>query len=239
MTPRLVSDETIRQARKRLGVGGKRAKTWITRPDPADLRKKAARDRLIRLAEWHPDGVLGFQDETWWSRLARPELRIWAGGEPARLPQLEAEKDDPDPKAWACYGLLRGDTGGRLLRLVTGRPVSQVTEDFLGGVGERRAKEGKRALLRIWDNASWHVSKRVRSWIKAHNHRVQREGGVRLIACDLPIQAPWRNRIEPCWAHGKRAIVEPDRKRTATEVVARVHEHFGCEHGERLTQIVA
>jgi transposase len=37
---RLVSDETIRQALLRLGVGWKRAKTWITSPDPAYLRKK-------------------------------------------------------------------------------------------------------------------------------------------------------------------------------------------------------
>jgi hypothetical protein len=93
--------------------------------------------------------VLGFQDETWWSRLARPDLRLWAGGEPARLHQLEAEKDDPDPKALACYGLLRGDTGGMLLRFVEGRPVSQVTEEFLAWACERLAAEGKRALLLI------------------------------------------------------------------------------------------
>ncbi|WP_309644250.1 helix-turn-helix domain-containing protein [Phenylobacterium sp.] len=37
---RLVSDEAIRQALLRLGVGWKRAKTWITSPDPAYLRKK-------------------------------------------------------------------------------------------------------------------------------------------------------------------------------------------------------
>lgn len=37
---RLVSDETIRQALIRLGVGWKRAKAWITSPDPAYLRKK-------------------------------------------------------------------------------------------------------------------------------------------------------------------------------------------------------
>jgi transposase len=37
---RPVSDETIRRALKRLGVGWKRAKTWITSPDPAYLRKK-------------------------------------------------------------------------------------------------------------------------------------------------------------------------------------------------------
>src|SRR5262249_20798893 len=40
LSPTQVSDETIRQALKRLGVGWKRAKHWITSPDPEDLRKK-------------------------------------------------------------------------------------------------------------------------------------------------------------------------------------------------------
>lgn len=40
ITARPLSGETIRQALKRLGVGWRRAKTWITRPDPAYLRKK-------------------------------------------------------------------------------------------------------------------------------------------------------------------------------------------------------
>jgi transposase len=37
---RRVSGETIRQSLRRLGVGWKRAKNWITSPDPAYLRKK-------------------------------------------------------------------------------------------------------------------------------------------------------------------------------------------------------
>jgi transposase len=40
LTDRRVSGEAIRQALLRLGVGWKRAKTWITSPDPAYLRKK-------------------------------------------------------------------------------------------------------------------------------------------------------------------------------------------------------
>src|SRR5262249_28912798 len=40
ITGRLGSGEAIRQALKRMGVGWKRAKTWITSPDPADLRNK-------------------------------------------------------------------------------------------------------------------------------------------------------------------------------------------------------
>ena len=239
LTDRPISTEAVRRALERLGVGWKRAKHWITSPDPAYARKKHARDRLIRLIGSHPDWVLGFQDETWWSRLARPDLHAWAGEEPLRLKQLEARKDDPDPKALCCYGLLRADTGGMLLRFVDGRPVSQVTEEFLEWVCSRLGAEGKRVLLLVWDNASWHVSGRVRSWIKAHNRGVKREGGVRILACGLPIKAPWLNPIEPCWLHGKRAILEPGRKLTAAEVKERVCEHFGCEHVEPLTQKVA
>jgi hypothetical protein len=117
-------------------------------PRPGLRAKKKARARLLSLAERHPDWVLGFADETWWSRLARPQLHAWSGAEgPLRLQQLQAQKDDPEPKALCCYGLLRADTDAMLLRFVQGRPVSQVTEDFLEWVCERLAAEGRKALL--------------------------------------------------------------------------------------------
>jgi transposase len=40
ISPRVMSGESIRRALGRLGVGWKRAKTWITSPDPAYVRKK-------------------------------------------------------------------------------------------------------------------------------------------------------------------------------------------------------
>ena len=42
LTPQKVTGETIRQALLRLGVKWKRAKHWITSPDPAYQRKKTA-----------------------------------------------------------------------------------------------------------------------------------------------------------------------------------------------------
>jgi hypothetical protein len=207
-------------------------------PRPGVPAKKGARDRLIRLAERHPDWVLGFQDEVWWSRLARPGLHAWAGEEPMRLQEPAADAAGAGPKALACYGILRADTGGMMLRFVGGRPVSQVTEEFLGWACDRLAKEGKRALLVVWDNASWHVSGRVRSWIRAHNRRAKAEGGVRIVACFLPVKAPWLNAIEPKWVHGKRAIVEPDRPLTSAEVVERVCGYYGCERLDPIAQQV-
>ena len=191
------------------------------------------------MAETHPDWVLGYLDETWWSRLKRPALHAWTADEPLRLLQVEADKTDTDPKALACYGLLRDDTDQMLLRFVQGRPVSQVTEDFLAWVCERLRAEGQQALLLVWDNASWHVSQRVRTWIKVHNRQAKRDGGVRIVACYLPVKSPWLNAIEPKWVHGKKAIAEPERKLTAQEVQDRVHLYYGCEHVEPLTQMVA
>jgi transposase len=40
LTPRRLSHEAVRQAVKRLGSGWKRAKQWITSPDPSYARKK-------------------------------------------------------------------------------------------------------------------------------------------------------------------------------------------------------
>jgi DDE superfamily endonuclease len=181
--------------------------------------------------------VLGFQDETWWSRLALPAVRAWAPEDrPLRLVGQAAPKGDADPKALSCYGLLRADTGAMLLRFVDGRPVSQVTEDFLAWVCDRLAGEAKRALLLVWDNAAWHVSRRVREWIKAHNRKAKAEGGVRVVACHLPVKSPWLNPIEPKWAHGKKAVADPDRLLSAAELRDRVCTYYQCDHEAPLVQ---
>jgi hypothetical protein len=41
ITAERVSGETVRQALKRLGVGWRRAKTWISSPDPEYRREEA------------------------------------------------------------------------------------------------------------------------------------------------------------------------------------------------------
>jgi hypothetical protein len=186
------------------------------------------------LAARHPDWVVGYADEVWWSRLAQPAMHAWA--ETLRLHTKARAKDDPQPKALACSGLLRTDQDRVLLRFVEGRPVSRVTTDFLAWGADRLAAEGKRVWVLVWDHAAWHVSRAVRAWIGRHNRTVKRRGGVRIVVCRLPVKSPWLNPIEPRWLHGKRAIVEPDRTLTAHELMDRVHQHFGCEHLEPLHQ---
>lgn len=190
------------------------------------------------MAATRSDWAVGYEDETWWSRLARPALHCWTAGDPLRLVAQTVPKDDPDPKALACYGLLvrSGDDAAEevWLRFVDGRPVSVITTQFLAWGAAQVATRGMTTLVVIWDNASWHVSAAVRRWLRAHNQRAHREGGVRIIPCFLPKQSPWLNPIEPTWVHAKRRIVEPARLLTAAEVEARVCAAFGCPRYDHL-----
>jgi hypothetical protein len=136
---------------------------------------------LLRLAAKHPEWGLGSVDEVWWSRLAQPPLYRWAEAEPVRRRERTAEKADPDPTAGCGYGLRRAELEKIWLRVVGGRPVASLTTKFLDWVLRPLAKEGKKALLIIWENASWHLSQAVWSWLRTHNHKAKREKGVRLL----------------------------------------------------------
>ena len=70
-----------------------------------------------------------------------------------RLVEQPWRKDDPDPKALACYGVLwqqgtpeAPDRSQMWLRFVTGRPVSAITIQFLEWCCARLSKQGKTRL---------------------------------------------------------------------------------------------
>jgi DDE superfamily endonuclease len=187
----------------------------------------------MTLAATHPTWALGWGDEVWWSRMAQPALHTWTPDEPLRLQELAPPPHERAPKALACYGLLVRHVPQQpeqmVLRFVEGRPVSAKTIAFLAECSEHLAAQGLTAVLLIWDNASWHISHEVRTWLRQHNRQVKQTGqGVRLVACRLPSKSPWLNPIEPKWVHGKRAIVEPDRVLSAQEIVERVYAYYGC-----------
>lgn len=173
-------------------------------------------------AAHHRDWVVGFQDEVWWSRLAQPRLHAW-GAHPLRLVAKGRGQTDPEPKTRACYGGVRSDRHPMRLRFVDGRPVSALTIDFLTWVCGRLAQARKRVFVLVWDNATWHGSQAVRAWVREHKRAVKRGGkGVRILDCRLPFKSPWLNPIEPRWAHGTRASVEPARTLTPDELESRV-----------------
>jgi len=189
--------------------------------------------------------MLGSADEVGWSRVAQPKLPSWSEtGEPRPLLERQVSKEDPDPQALSCYGLLEPDSKTSRRRFVEGRPVSHVSTAFLEWRCQHVQRQGQRVLLLIWDNASWHVRKQGRSWLQQHKRSVlaaEHSGhpAGRIIPCCLPVKSPWLNRIEPHWVHGKPAIVEPARLLTAQEVERRVCDYFGCHVVDHLAQKVS
>ena len=192
---------------------------------------------MMEAAGADPEWAIGFEDECWWSRVALPTLSSWTKeGKPERLIQRSVPKDDPEPKAISCYGLYLPELDDTWLRFVDGRPVSSITMRFLSWCCEKLEAAGKRVLLLIWDNASWHISREVRRWLGKHNREVKESRrGVRIVSCLLPKQSPWLNAIEPKWVHGKRKVVEPDGLLGAYELADRVCRVFGCPHYEHLS----
>ena len=213
---------------------------------PVVPAKKTARDRLLRWASAEAQAAIwaiGFLDEVWWSRFALPVASGWQSeSQPLRFVEQRWAKDDPEPKALACYGVLwqRGPVEQPIrdrmsLRFVDGRPVSEIPTQFLTCCCKELEAQGKRAWLLIWDNASWHASKLVRTWIREHNQQVKSLGkGVRILPLFLPTQSPWLNPIEPKWVHGKRAIVEPNGLLTAKELAQRICAYYRCPYEAHL-----
>jgi hypothetical protein len=181
--------------------------------------------------------ALGVEDDVWGSREAQPQRQAWSDDKPVRLLEKPGPAKAPEGKAIACSGRYVPTANHRLLRFVLGRPVSVVTCTFLAWLAVYFTAQGQRALLLIWDNASWHVSHAVQEWIKAHNRKAKQEGGCRFIGCRLPRKSPWRNPLAPKGVHGKRAVVEPARVLSTAELIPRVCAYYQCELTDPIAQL--
>ena len=121
-----------------------------------------------------------------------------------------------------------------------GRPASPATCAFLARAAERLAAEGVRVLAVVRDGAARHISREVRDWVRDHDRRVKAAGaGCRPLVCRLPSRSPWLNPIGPKRVHGKRAVVEPERKLGAAELKQRLCDRYRCQLLQPLAQQVA
>ena len=160
------------------------------------------------------------------SLLIRRLSSIARSNDTTRRQERERSKEDGDPNALACDGVLlrrRPQSADPMfLRFVDGRPVSAVTIDFLQAWCEELPVQAISALVLIWENASWHTSPAVRAWMRSHTQTVKQTGkGVRILPCRLPSKSPWLHPIEATWVHGKRTVSEADRILSTGELEAR------------------
>lgn len=180
-------------------------------------------------ARQRPDWLLFDEDESWFSRFAQPAAHAWAlPGEALQLVQREPKRREVE-KALSCFGARRQDSQQVYLYFSPGQPNSEHMWVFIIALLDIARQEGKSVVVLIWDNASWHISQRIRQWIRTYNHSAKAAGEPRLLVHGLPIKSPWLNPIEPCWVHAKRAVCEPDGNLTSTELRRRLCAHFNTQ----------
>lgn len=112
-------------------------------------------------------------------------------------------------KAISYYGVKEHCTRKLYLYPCEKRPVSDETIHFLQWIMQAAAVEGKKVVIIVWDNATWHTSAKVKRWIRRYNAIAKQKRLPRLLVCPLPKRSPWLNPIEPHWLHAKKKVCEP------------------------------
>lgn len=212
--------ETVRRLLNKAGYVYLSAKWWITSDDPHYRHKKARRDKILAWAKADPSIIVVYQDESWFSGNPKP---VGGYGRPGQPQDAAVAKPAHKFKgAWVLYAALEVTTG-RVHRHYAPRCNQTHVRRQLEALLERYQAEGKRVLVVLWDNASWHTAKALRAWYYAYNQRAKREGKIRLLLVPLPSRSPWLNPLEPVFGQakrhvvGRRAIRWPSRLKDKTE----------------------
>lgn len=217
-----VSHEAVRRLLSQRGIRYRRAKEWLTSPDPLYTLHKSQRDRLLVLARAAPDGAAVWLDESWFARWPY-RYRAWAcKTDPPRVAKRWDEKVDTT----ALFAALDDETQQAFLGWADGQPNSERMIQFLEALMDHWSHIGKRFIVLFWDKASWHTSKRTRHWIRAYNRRAKQEGLTRLIVCRLPTRSPWLMPLESIFGWTKHQILGNRPFQTVAELQAAVEHYF-------------
>lgn len=135
-----------------------------------------------------------------------PRCLLGATTRPSAWWKRRGPAQDPESHAVACDGLSGPTAHQWLWRVVSGRPVSEVTGAVLAWRASYVTDQGTRALWLIWDQASWHVSQTVRQGLTGP-YPVRQERGELSHEClsaahDKPLAQPDRADVGP-WTTGR------------------------------------
>jgi len=161
-----------------------------------------------------PEGAVVHHDESWYVGCAQGG-RCWGErGKPTWIPAF-------GPTWGEVLYLSRDATTDELFWSWQKRTRSEDTVAHLRQLLD--CYRGKRYLVLIWDNASWHKSRAVQMWIADHNTSAVQRGLPKLFPLRLPTYSPWLNPTEAVINQNKRRTLfggnrpEPIQLRTAVE----------------------
>lgn len=200
-----ISHESVRRLLGARGIVYRRAKAWLTSPDPRYALHKAQRDRLLALARAAPDGVAVWLDQSWFSRWPY-RYRAWASRH--AFPRVAQRWSEP-VETTALYAALEEESQEAMVHWAEGQPNSAETMRFLEMMMARHQILGRGFVVLFWDRAPWHTSRETRRWVRAYNRRARREGLTRLLVCDLPTRSPWLMPLEAVFGWVKHHVLGP------------------------------
>lgn len=169
---------------------------------------------MMRVVSQDPQGAVAHHDESWYVGKAAGG-RCWGErGKPKWIPAF-------GPTWGQVLYLSRDATTDELFWNWQPRTRSEDTIAHLLQLLERY--RGKRYLVLIWDNASWHKSRKVQNWVDTHNASAREQGLPKLYAVPLPTYSPWLNPTEAVINQNKRRTLfghnrpDPSQLRRAVE----------------------
>jgi hypothetical protein len=212
----------VRRLLARREIAYRRAKEWLTSPDPLYDLRKSQRDRLLAMARSAPAGAAVWLDQSWFVRWPY-RFRAWTAKDD--LPRV-AKRWNEEVDTTALYAALDDESQQPFLRWATGQPNSAETVEFLKVLMDHWNKKGKRFIVLFWDKASWHTSKQTRGWIRDYNRRAKQEGLTRLIVCQLPTRSPWLMPLESIFGWIKHQVLGGRFFETVAELQTAVERSF-------------
>jgi hypothetical protein len=184
--------------------------TLVNEPRSAVRTKKGRLKRWVSKALADPACGLEFMDETWFvwvppAGILNPQTRNgWAA---RQRPPRNASSRKKGQTTTSAYLFL----DVKEQRVWVDYAAHTNSTETLTRLWQRVAhhqRRGHTRLVVIWDQASWHVSKKVRQAIREHNRAVnQARAGVKIVPVVLPVHAFWLNPVEAIIGFAKRTAL--------------------------------
>jgi len=217
-----MSHEAVRRLLTMRGVSYRRAKKWLTSPDPLYELRKSQRDRLLAMVRSSSDGAAVWLDQSWFVRWP---YQFWAWTPPDKLLRV-AQRWSEKVDTVALFAALDDESQETFLGWAESQPNSEETVGFLEALMAHHTAHNKGFVVLFWDRAPWHRSQHTRAWIRAYNRQAKQEGLARLIVCQLPTRSPWLMPLESIFGWIKHQVLGGRLFETVAELQAAVMRAF-------------
>jgi transposase len=182
-----ISKEQIRRLFVEIGWTYTRAKKWQRSPDPQYRRRRNRQRRIEKWASEDDTIALLYWDQFWRNLLHLPMAGSYSSkGDFQRIPPNERLS----LSVYLALDMKTRETYHLYMPYCCSEYTIAALKEWI------REYSDHRALVILWDKASWHTSGAVREFIRRWNRYAKCHGKVRVLTHTFPTKAPWLNPME-------------------------------------------